>query len=330
MQRYAKTIVVSLLALGVSAGGASPAQTQETDMPGEPVRRFYERSAEGWFWYKKEPEHRKREKQKEALPPPSMPSTPTAESPPSNTGPAPFSAAWLREELPKAKDRAIDTPTPENIRAYYYLQRVAMDKAEKFANVAERVVVGDPVLDEVSRRSLATFAANKQNELAGNERDRQLEGIAKRAGLFFFYKSDCPYCEMQAPVLEALATAFGFTVRAISLDGEPLPNGLFPDFIRDNGQAAQLGVTVTPTIFLANPPNGLAPIAAGVLSLEELKRRIMVVAVQQGWITEEKFNQSRPVNPAPSLANPMEGQGTPIDIDNATSLVNYLRSRIKE
>lgn len=38
-----------------------------------------------------------------------------------------FSAAWLRENLPRLMDKAIDDPTQENVAAYLYAQRALLE-----------------------------------------------------------------------------------------------------------------------------------------------------------------------------------------------------------
>ncbi len=166
MLRFYKTI---LLALGVTLI-APMAYAQESD----PDNRFYDRKAEGWFWYKEEipeeePEPEKPEPQVVAAPPPQQPE-PTAPAPAVPQGPAVFSAAWFRENLPKYKDEAWNNPTIENVRTYMYLQRYAMDRSEQFADATELAVVGDPFLDEESRRPSATFASQKLDRWAGQEK----------------------------------------------------------------------------------------------------------------------------------------------------------------
>ena len=187
---------------------------------------FYFREQEGWFWYEREPEQPKAPKP----PPPPEPTAPTpsplAESAPE--GPRPLSAEWLREHIGEYRDAAIDDPTPENVALYLYLQRVALDKSSRFAAATQRAVQLDPFLDEITQRPTATFAANLTNRQAGEQRDAALARIAERAGVLFFFRSDCPYCEAQAPLLKLLENRFGFSVLAVSLDGAPLPGGEFP------------------------------------------------------------------------------------------------------
>jgi conjugal transfer pilus assembly protein TraF len=280
-----------LSSLWLPVAGAGPAQA-----------RFYERGAEGWFWYAEEPPEPEPEPAPEAPPPPQEPASPPAIAeqppppPPAATAPpvpAPLSAAWLRANLEHYRDRAIDDPTPRNVALYLYLQRLTLDKAERFAEASQRVVWSDPLLDETTRRPLATFAANLVNRTAGAAQAAALTETSKVAGLWFLFRSDCPYCEAQAPLLAVLAARHGFRIQAVSLDGKPLPGGFFPDYRRDQGQARALGVVATPALFLARPPTDLVPLAQGVLSLEELEARIVNAATEAGWIAPQWRERTR-------------------------------------
>jgi conjugal transfer pilus assembly protein TraF len=65
--------------------------------------------------------------------------------------------------------------------------------------------------------------------------------------LFFFYRSDCPYCHAFAPTLAAFQARHGIQVVAISVDGGPLPG--FPNARPDNGIATTLKVSQVPAVF---------------------------------------------------------------------------------
>jgi len=251
---------------------------------------FYFRGQEGWFWYEREPQ----------LAPEPEPARPTAVPPapaatPAHQGPKPLSAPWLRAHLGAYRDAAIDDPSPRNVALYLYLQRLALDKASRFAAATQRAVQRDPFLDEVTQRPTATFAANLVNRQAGEHRTQALKAIARQAGLLFFFRADCPYCEAQAPLLAMLASRYGFTILPVSLDGAPLPGGVFPSFSRDRGQAAHLRVVSTPALFLARPPDDLVPLAQGLLSLAQLEERVVLAAVEAGWISEEVYSRTRPI-----------------------------------
>nr|WP_245535884.1 conjugal transfer protein TraF [Thiorhodococcus drewsii] len=268
------------------------------------LARFYERQAEGWFWYQTEP----------SVPPPTPtepepeskkepPPTPSSETPAgkiASSGSAPLSAAWLRAHLEDYRLQAIDDPSPTRVALYLYLQKLALDKASRFTESFQRVVQADPYLDETTRRPVGNYA-NLLNRVAGEQRDQVLQTLAKEAGIWLFYRSDCPYCAAQAPVLRLLAQRQGFAIQAIALDGRPLPGGAFPDFRPDAGQAQRLRVVSTPALFLVRPPDGIVPLAQGLLSLTDLEQRILLAAHEAGWIDADSYDRTRPLVAALSV-----------------------------
>ncbi len=122
-----------------------------------------------------------------------------------------------------------------------------------------------------------------------------MQRIAETAGVLFFFRSDCPYCEAQAPLLQLLASRYGFSILPVSIDGAPLPGGAFPEFRQDRGQAQALGVVSTPALFLVRPPDAVVPLSQGLLSLAQLQERVVVAAVEAGWISEGEYTRTRPV-----------------------------------
>jgi conjugal transfer pilus assembly protein TraF len=265
--------------------------------------RFYDRKAEGWFWYNEEiPEP---EPELEELPEPIasvIAEPPTETAPPQPSGPSIFSAAWFRENLPKYQDAAWDNPTVENVRTYMYLQRYAMDRSEQFADTTELAVIGDPFLDEESRRPSAVFASQKVDLWAGREATNLSQKIGQRAGIFFFFDSKSDTSIIQAPILQKLADEDGYNILPISIDGQPLPGNMFPDYRVDEGQAENLGVEVLPALFLVTENREIEPIAQGVLALNDLKRRIILVSKRRGIITDEEFNKTRPFEDGTNIA----------------------------
>lgn len=263
--------------------------------------RFYERGAEGWFWYAPEPPAAPAPETPPA-PEPSPAPPPVAEAPAPPQAPeleqvrepAPLSAAWLRANLEHYQLQAIDDPSPTRVALYLYLQRLALDKASRFSEVYQRVVQSDPYLDETTRRPVGNYA-NLLNRQAGAQRAALLRQLAGQAGLWFFHRADCPYCEAQAPVLGLIQAQTGLSIQAIALDGQALAGGHFPRFHRDTGQAARLGVVSTPALFLVRPPDGIVPVAQGLVSLSELEQRLLRAAHTAGWIDEEAYARTRPL-----------------------------------
>jgi conjugal transfer pilus assembly protein TraF len=286
---------------------------------------FYLREEEGWFWYEREPEPEPEltpdEQPVTPQPPTAHTPAPLAETAPE--GSKPLSAKWIREHIGNYRDTAIDAPTPQNVALYLYLQRVALDKSSRFAAATQRAVQLDPFLDEITRRPTATFAANLTNRQAGDNRDAVLRRIAETAGVLFFFRSDCPYCEAQGPLLKLLEARYGFSILPVSVDGAPLPGGAFPDFRHDRGQAQVLGVVSTPALFLARPPDGTVPLSQGLLSLAQLQERVVVAAVQAGLISEEEFTRTRPVTTDLTL----DLAGLPANLpDDPEALLGALRA----
>ena len=109
--------------------------------------------------------------------------------------------------------------------------------------------------------------------------DAVIRELAKKSGLFFFYRSTCPYCQRFAPIVKAFAESYGLTIIPITTDGIALPE--FPDSHPDQGQAEKFHVTVEPALFSVNPYTHQAiPIAYGLVSEAELKKHLLAIATR--------------------------------------------------
>ena len=328
-RNYAHLLILLILLLQVLAAWG--------DEGGDvPELSYFADKQRGWFWYEvlPEPVVEKKPEQPKAVPVESK----TAQKQPSvvepqsvqptqipPVEPAPLSSAWLRKNMENYLNQAIDDPSHENVAAFYYLQRVMMDKAERFTNAARFVVMSDPQLDETVRRPIATYAANEANHQAGIAAERALKDIAGQVGILFFFRSDCAYCHVQAPILSMLERAYGFKIYAVSLDGLPMPNGLFSNFKLDRGQAALLGVEQTPALFLMKPPKQVVPLSQGVLSLEEMTSRILLAGKEAGWIEPSQYQTTQGIRSTPMLL-PTTGSISPAAAQNPLSLIQALQN----
>lgn len=290
------------------------------------VSGYYFRKEEGWFWRNTPPLV------------PEVPAEPPQEAnqvapdPPKPAAiaktPTPLSPAWMREQLPEYRDRALANPSDENVRAYFYLQRYAVDMAERFALKAQSVVLGDRILDENSRRPLSTYGARVSDDVAKTETLHLARWIAQTAGLWYFYRSDCPYCRAQTAVLERLERRIGLTTLPIALDGRPLPDGVFARFVTDRGHAASLQVAATPTLFMVKPPDEFVLLSEGLVTDNGLIERMILGALEAGWITEADYDRTRGVRPHRLQAD--GGELTEELLDDPIRLVAFLRATIGE
>ena len=302
--RLSKSTVSVVLAIAAVFSSTSfAASVAESGIEFLRAENYYKRHAEGWYWYR-DPEKEVEEEVK--LPQlPNETAKPEKEKiaeanqatpePAVEYAPVPLSAKWVRDMLPRYRDIMWSDPTPENVKAYFLLQRFAIDRSQKVAEVAQQVTLGNPLLDETFRRPTASFGINAVDRSAGQNTDALLKKIAERAGIFFFFKSDCRFCEAEAPLVGMLERDSGFDVLAISIDGGVLENQRFANTRVDAGHAAQLGVTATPALFLVSGDGRFESLGQGLMALPDLRRRIIVAAARQGWITESEFEDTKPI-----------------------------------
>ena len=184
----------------------------------------------------------------------------------------------LQKRLEEYRNIAIIRPTEDNVRRYMQLEAQVVRQASYFSDVAQRVAWATPDLDmTLQGRPVNSKAIEVFDREQTTSRVQSLADLSRTHVLFFFFRSDCPYCHAFAPTLEAFQARYGVQIVPVSVDGKGLPN--FPNFRRDNGIARTLQVTQVPAVFLAEPYTGkITPIGFGVLSESQLVERIATVA----------------------------------------------------
>ena len=246
---------------------------------------FYKERSDGWHWYEDPPPAP--EEEPEVVPPP--PGAPSA------AGPAPLSAEWMREMLPVLRDAAIDNPSNENVAAYFYAQRIMMDKAQVFSDVAQQVVTSDPLLDENLRLPFASAAKVSFLESANDAKKTILDSLSDKAGFWFFYDQYCPHCQDQVRPINEFAKRHGLTVQVIHKNGDTVAN-LDPSIAirRADGQFETLGINFTPAVMMVVPPDGYYLISQGFTAYTTLVDRVIAAANQYGLVSEEEFYAAVP------------------------------------
>ena len=255
----------------------------------------------------------------------------TSKSSWSSSGPAPLSSKWIKQKLKMYKQRAIDNPTKENVLAYLYVQKAAMDKAQKFSEVMQQVVYTNPDVDELQRSPGSQGYSTMMRDEANKGKDEVLRKLSNEVGIVFFFTSTCSYCLKQAPVLKMFTKLTGINVMPISLDGKALPGGFYPKFKNDSGLSKQLTVKVTPTLYLYKKPNIFAPLSRGIASITSLKDRIIKVAHAKNWITDQDLNKTKEIKvdliqakTNPTKMNPTNTKNK-INFNDTKQLVNYMK-----
>jgi conjugal transfer pilus assembly protein TraF len=313
--------------------GVSDGRSQSASVPNNSP--YYQDKERGWFWY--EDPALDDEAPIENPTPPGHEPPPLQEKrpePPQQAKPAeskPLSAEWFRKNMEKYRDQAIDEPSPQNVSAYMYLQRVMLDKAEKFTEVSQQVVMSDSVLDENTRRPIATFGAFAMDELSTRGTEKAAKKLAETAGLWFLYSSSCSFCVKEAGVLKGLMNAYGFKVLPIALDGLPLPGGDFPNFTLDRGQAKKLGVETTPALFLVKPGEngGAIQLGQGLLSGDEIIKRAIALGHQYGWLNDNEYQETLKVKHLQVDNQTIQDINESV-MDNPKELVKTIRDNLRK
>lgn len=187
--------------------------------------------------------------------------------------------AVVRHRVQQTLDLAILNPTEENIQRYIALQNQLGERAERFADIWRSVLLKDPALDYSLKHPTNQIAKQIDLDRTRQQEEDQIKQLAKHHGLFFFYRSTCPYCQRFAPIVKHFSMRYGLAVIPITTDGVSLPE--FPHSHRDQGQAARLKVTVEPALFTADPQSHrIIPVSFGLLSEDELRQRLLTIVQQ--------------------------------------------------
>lgn len=264
-----------------------PPQMQEGLKPPAaalPPSPYFRKREDGWFWYR-DPA------QATPLPPVVEPPAKPSASKPSD--PLQRIAAQ-RERLETLQALAILEPTTTNVASYLREQQALMDQSQRFADAWQQVVWTNPTLDNTLRAPTGS-AAYVRADADAEGLDQRLTDAAQSYGLMFFFRGSCPYCHRFAPVLQAFASRYGFSVVAVTLDGGTLPE--FPQPKSNDAAATALQVESVPAVYLIEPrQRTVAPASFGFIGYSELAQRVDA-ALQQIRSTPE--TQGLALNGAP-------------------------------
>ena len=260
-----------------------------------PENVFYRSGSQGWYWYA-EPEPSPQEAE-EAEPEPVQQAASETSEKTADVPPEPFSLKWVQTMLPRYRETAWDDPTPENVQAYFLVQRFAIDRAAAFADAAHKAVAGNALLDPAAAQGANQAQQAEALRVAAEKSEALLKKISEKAGICFFFRSDCRFCEIEAPLIASFEKK-GFSILAVSVDGGRLQSQSFEFTRKDEGQAALLGVKATPAVYLMTEQGRMIELGQTLLSFPELRERIFTAALQERIITPEELSETKPAKTA--------------------------------
>lgn len=172
-----------------------------------------------------------------------------------------------------ALNQAILNPTPENVRYYIEVQNKVSEQGSKFAKTWQRVLLNKPNMDYSITHPYNHLGKDIYLDQQKRNIAQYIHNLSRKYGLFFFFKSSCPYCHRLAPIIKDFSVRYGIAVVPITLDGRTLPE--FPNARHDNGAAFKFRVSVVPALFAVNPvARKVIPIAYGFVTENEIASRI--------------------------------------------------------
>ena len=139
----------------------------------EPGEAYFDRRAEGWFWYQDPPAPLEAE----------PPEAPMLLQPPAAAEPVPDPVATLddlKARLEHALAAAIMDPSEANMRTYMHLDQAARNRARRFADTWQRVVWSTPALDHRLVRPVNDQAVQVFNDDRVRLLDARLRDVSAR------------------------------------------------------------------------------------------------------------------------------------------------------
>lgn len=265
MKRLLIRVVLFLAFAAPNLFAAEQASNESRVEASDVAHAYWQRHREGWFWYDDPPIERAGKQNPKRV---------ESKSPSIAKPPELIEHETLVKRLEDLKNIAFINPTERNIKAYLDLQTEVVQRASYFADVWQRVVWANPYMDfTVQGRPMNAAALEVYDRQKEHATTDLLTSLAQTHVLFFFFRSDCPYCHRFAPLLKTFEAKHGLKIYPISMDGGALPD--FPHPNLDNGISNTLNVRMVPTLFLASPGKAeIIPLGAGILSETELLQRI--------------------------------------------------------
>lgn len=184
----------------------------------------------------------------------------------------------LKATLEEKKAKAVIYPTEENIKDYMEYQQMVLNKSGVFADQWRRTLWKTPELDYTLKRPVSKIGKEVWVDQRNKDVKQTVQQINERYGIFFIFKSGCPFCHKYSPILKSFQNKYGIVIMPISMDGGGLPE--WKDFVVNKGQIERMGMEISAvpaTILFDKETKELIPIGFGALSHTDLESRIYAI-----------------------------------------------------
>jgi conjugal transfer pilus assembly protein TraF len=240
---FANYLIASTLFLSLGA------QSAQDDVNNSPVMKLEEGYGDAFLNYQPYVVQGKKQK---SLPTPPIQATPLATKKPEKQK---ADVAWLRKNMPVLHARFIDNPSKENAAAHLYVQRVALDKAQRAQETLTQVINEDPLLNENNRVPYASMGSQSIRNADYLAQQQAVREMSEQGGMVLFVDSACRFCTMQIPIVTTLKNNYGIEALVVSIDGKT-PRGYTGPIVTDNGLFKKLGLKLTPSLVYVPRPRG--------------------------------------------------------------------------
>ena len=179
----------------------------------------------------------------------------------------------LRWRFNRAQLIALDNPTIENVIKAHRLQKIIMEKSQKFAAIWQLATLMDYSLTNSNEPANSLHKRLHQEQLE-QDNNLKLQGLAKNWGLILQVSNNCPYSKAFLPIVQQFASKHKLQLLLVSHNGTNFENIATA---KDTGLLQKLNPeNIVPVLYLVNS-NGkrIYPVARGIISEDKLLENIM-------------------------------------------------------
>ena len=195
----------------------------------------------------------------------------------------------VKQEFEEIQNRAIYSPTPENIQSYNTALRAVSNNAVRFGMLSVTQNWQDP---NSGSSMAAPNGAGLQLDL--DKQRQQIAKIVKRYAIFYFISKDCKYCAVEANELKRLEYTYNVTVRVISMDGSTLAQ--YPTPMPDQGVSHKLGVVEAGELMAFDATNNKTTVLGyGYIHFDQIVQRLQTLFITGTANWDQYINQKQPV-----------------------------------